>query len=544
MGGYNVVHPNLRLLGLLNPAAQDSVNPSRSDPLYASVIEGNHAIQQQEAARIPTPEKLQAPTVANVDPNAVQLLPHEKQLSDLVATIPNREDPQYQNSKFRTVLNAIAGGLAGIGNPQRGFEVGRELRDSKYNTAMGDFQNKMKAIEPVAKAEESNANRLFNTSKTNATLQGLTDRANLSAGTKVDVANAANNTRRDLAAQRSNAPSNEEKKLEAKKAELDKLQREMDAIDPNDPKAADKKIALLDRWHALFPGSDPVRLAVAKKEGTKQVDVKYAKPLAENTALGKLTDPVIAGEAKKAAATTTARSQSALDVNTAPGNVEKTSNKIEKETAAREKGKMMDDVPIPPAVKQTLDSFKDHPWDIPSYIAKLDKPTQKTIMKNTVFDSFITDPKAREIARTATATINHGDNMRKTVQDPWIRANLGAIAGRIISAEGKIGGDNIGRTPEEIRKEQMFLTAATNLLAFESKNLVGGRPAHQLWDAIKATAPSPAMGFNQIQGAIDGMQQSAEANIMAQLGKRPNKDNSSQPSTGKVKASDKYEVVK
>src|ERR1017187_9097763 len=69
--------------------------------------------------------------------------------------VPQRNDPAYQNSRLRTVMNAIAGGLAGAaGGPKAGMEAGSYLHDMKYNRAMGDYTNNLGLQEKKVKSEE------------------------------------------------------------------------------------------------------------------------------------------------------------------------------------------------------------------------------------------------------------------------------------------------------------------------------------------------------------------------------------------------------
>lgn len=88
---------------------------------------------------------LQTPTPPNVYsrnyPAPIPINPAQRLLPEENIPVPQYEN--YRPSRGRTVLNAIAGGLAGAsGGPLAGLTVGERLRDNEYNKALEDYQYK------------------------------------------------------------------------------------------------------------------------------------------------------------------------------------------------------------------------------------------------------------------------------------------------------------------------------------------------------------------------------------------------------------------
>jgi hypothetical protein len=69
---------------------------------------------------------------------------------------PNRDD--FQPSKMRTFLAALAGGTVGWNNPAAGIKIGADVRDNPYNQARDDYEAKLKSLHDAAQIESQNKN--------------------------------------------------------------------------------------------------------------------------------------------------------------------------------------------------------------------------------------------------------------------------------------------------------------------------------------------------------------------------------------------------
>lgn len=116
-----IIHPQFQAPDLSQFPAQNQQTVIQ--PTIQSTVQGQ--IQQQ-------------PQISFDPVNVPKSVPTAAERQQIIP--PNREDPRFQNSKLRTVLNAIAGGFAGAaGGPKAGVEVGTGLRDAKYNRALADY---------------------------------------------------------------------------------------------------------------------------------------------------------------------------------------------------------------------------------------------------------------------------------------------------------------------------------------------------------------------------------------------------------------------
>jgi hypothetical protein len=85
--------------------------------------------------------------------------PYQQQILNRAAP-PDINDPQYKNSRLRTVLNAIAGGLAGAaGGPEAGVKVGAGLRDAKFNRAQEAYDRQTEDLKLKAGIEKEQQTR-------------------------------------------------------------------------------------------------------------------------------------------------------------------------------------------------------------------------------------------------------------------------------------------------------------------------------------------------------------------------------------------------
>src|SRR5271157_2296730 len=122
----------------INLPAQQMPNYSLANPAMPPVI--------------PQAQQMPAPDFTRIPISPVVAMPAESRLAGMAPL--NINDPQYENSRLRTVLNAIAGGFAGAaGGPKVGMEVGSSLRDAKYNRAVQAQQGQIDLLKPQVASE-------------------------------------------------------------------------------------------------------------------------------------------------------------------------------------------------------------------------------------------------------------------------------------------------------------------------------------------------------------------------------------------------------
>lgn len=79
----------------------------------------------------------------------MQTPPMRQSYLDELGKAPKMED--FRPSTGRSILSALAGGLAGLGNPQRGMEIGESIVRQPYERAAREHKTR---LEPLAKSAE------------------------------------------------------------------------------------------------------------------------------------------------------------------------------------------------------------------------------------------------------------------------------------------------------------------------------------------------------------------------------------------------------
>ncbi len=221
---------------------------------------------------------------------------------------PDYYDPQYRNSKLRTVLNAIAGGFAGAaGGPKTGMEVGAGLRDMKFNRAMQDFETKQANYKTQRASEQE---RLALPEK-ETTLQTQRETAETLAGYRNRMAGAAET--------RATTGAAEQKSKDAMRLYSQKYQQwKMD-----NPKLDD-----LQFIYSLPEDEQTDALALHKQMmDQKQKDLERiqgeSKARSVGTSEGIMTPVGQQAAAVTAGAKSAATTQANINVKTAPANIKK-----------------------------------------------------------------------------------------------------------------------------------------------------------------------------------------------------------------------------
>lgn len=504
-------YPDLRRMRLLSPA-EDVMPPGIVDTIDQS--------QLIQSAQNPVVPKVQAPVVSLSNPTQPGLLPHEKAMSDLVPSVPLRSNykPTLRSGIADILLGAVTGAL---------HKPYKSLEDTAYERDLQDYQNKFGVNQNVSKVEESGrtfgqklASEQNKINTTNANIQNRTDTTNANIASREKI-------NRDRIAEQEKLAQNRKTAFGEKLAVLQKQLLDGD-ITPEEYKTQFDRIL----------GSTQ---SVQNFEAKQQVRKNTAKDISEQTSLGKVTEPVIAGEAKKAAATKGASTQAGLSVENKPENVEGTAARKAAETAAAESARIK-------TQQSNLDNIIAQynamlPEKKGEFYDKLPVKDKSAILRDPrfIFGDAVLNPQDQAAIAVARTSLNHIDNIRTMFDDPVIQNHIGALSGRILKGESVIGGDLMGANEDENRKLQDFLTTSIQLLGWEARNLGGTRPAYQLFNTLKSTAPGETKGLGSNKGALDALERSAIANINARIGSRPNQSPKVNPPK---KVSDLFEVVK
>lgn len=410
-------------------------------------------------------------------------------------TPPQINDPAYRNSRLRTVMNAIAGGLAGAaGGPKAGIEAGSYLRDLKYNRAMQDYNTNLALTEKKVKSEEERQ-KVGN-------LEYLSPFKAEAIGAKAnkDIASVGQ-TDRKLTTQ-----EEENKSKELRRTVLNKkTQFEIDYPDrnpleykmhlsPEELKVAEE----IEKTEAENKANAGVGAANAKVQGA--IDVKAdPKNLPKEAATSSATG--FAGAVARGQGTETAK----LNNENLPQNVDRRQQYVAQ-------------------LHKDPDSFHD--------IIKL---VPKELQPAVIMDFFNSGGNInKKLSPTVTTAVNnsrvalaHAANIEKLFNDPEIQQGLGPISGRlnqVVSAYGgKAPGDQAstekaGQAIIEAGKgltgkQQQLLGLLAYLVTFEASSASGTRPSWQLIQYLGSRSPQLKFEPDRFKGALEAVKQSAVARI-------------------------------
>ena len=407
---------------------------------------------------------------------------------------PVATDPQFKNSRLRTVLNAIAGGLAGAaGGPEAGIKVGSALHDSKYNRAMQDFNTQFE----LKKAQAGSEAGRMKSGETAALLPSKIDASDALAGQRrTNTVLAPKEFERKQAETASKAKDREvrQKRLQDK---LDQLPAEFRNMKALNDLSDDEKEKYLDTYLQMHPKE------TTSEKTQAAIDVKS-------------TPENLAKQAKTAQATGMAGA-SGRALGTAEGEI--AAEKLpENQSRIESYAKQLNDNPdqyynqidkVPPKLKAAVtEAFLAKNNDI---VNKL-PPTQHTAVAN------------------SQVALKHADNIQRLFDDPDIKNNWGPIHGRMNQIMSKYGGKSLNDPAEQqaayqdimstgaklgiTGKEQELMGYLAYLVTYEASSASGTRPSWQLINFLKSEAsPQPRMERDRFQGAINVVRGSAVARI-------------------------------
>jgi hypothetical protein len=446
-----------------------------SRPLYPQY-------QQPMFAPPPSENMGQGPTIASIPPGynpRPAIVPDRPtQGESMPIQMPNYQDPQFRNSRLRTVLNAIAGGLAGAaGGPIAGMKVGEGLRDVKYNRAMQDYDNQVgeqKRVLEIEKgqygrsekaqqlktAETVGESKLLSAENARIAAEERNARLEKEANTHKQRADTYENNSKALTKERDALA--DKHKLQAQ--QIEELNKIM--VMPFGPER-DKKVT---EYNKLFKpkesGDEKAETAGKVREAQLKKEAQFGGPAAK----AKTTATLEA----KAAAPISDDDQAALDLH-----VQRSIDNPDS---------------IQDIVKQIPRNLQSRYW---SRLSDLDVKIPKVLT-----------PKLQETVTSAKTAINHANTIRDLIKDPDMQKALGPIAGRLTEG-GNIVGKSVYNTGPAAQKEAQLLGMLRYLITFEASSTSGTRPSWQLIQFLKGTSPGMRMDDSKFQGALDAVITSA-----------------------------------
>lgn len=173
-------------------------------------------------------------------------------------------------------------------------------------------------------------------------------------------------------------------------------------------------------------------------------------------------------------------------------------------------------------IQQARDFLEKHPEQYGDYVKQFSDIKRRSLLREVPPIALVKGQEQTRVANAHTALL-HANTVRNLIEDPFIKANLGPILGRIDLASSSFGGNPVGSTPEEAEKEQEFLSFLTANLLWETTSGVGTRPARQTIELIKRTAPRASETYERVKGALDAQEKSAQ-NVVEGIiygGKKP-----------------------
>ena len=486
----------------VGPAPQPQVSPIPNQ-IYSQIPEAPvpvaQPVNQPDAtlARVVAPEAMTSQQgIQPVSPLPAQAALEAAPVRSI--TPPQINDSAYKNSKLRTVMNAIAGGLAGAaGGPKAGIETGSYLHDLKYNRAMQDYNTNLALTEKKVKSEEERQ-KVGN-------LEYLSPFKAEAIGAKAnkDIASVGQTDRKLTAQEEENKSKELRRQVLNKKTQFEvdnpgrnPLEYKMN-LSPEELKAAQE----IEKEEATNKANAGVGAAGAKAAATENakldVDTKRIGDVA--TVAGARGQAVARGREVGA-------EQGRLQIEKMPENVKRIGQiahqAIGNMDQFEEIMKNVDPRLKAATVSQVLDS-KD--------LQNVLKPTQKTAVEN------------------SKVGLAHARTIQSLLDDPEIKGDWGPGMGRLEAIMSRYGGksyaDNATGDAEHSRdaiatandiltnvhklgitgKQQKLLTSMAYLVTFEASSSSGTRPSWQLINYLKEQSASPRMNMDRMQGALDGV---------------------------------------
>lgn len=421
-----------------------------------------------------TSSGLPIPQVQSADYTPMQAGPATARLESIQPL--NREDPQYKNSRLMTVINAIAGGLAGAsGGPRVGAEVGSLLHDSKFNRAQANQDRVVNLLKTQSASEEKRS------------AEGIQRGGHQSLDTSRQVKAGQEEKKIDISQQKQDLATKEQASKQAHRLELGKY----------------------TEWKMANPKLDDLQYIMSLENPEEQsAAVAMIKKIQE----GKQKSPEQIQEESKARAT------GAAEVAASPLGARAAANTTASRVTATDVAHA--NAPVSETDKAALDNFVSQARTSPDSWHNIYKEVPPKLKpKFAAVTADMTIPKgldkvAENAVRNAQIALKHADSVEQLINNPKVKEHIGPIAGRISEADQLIG-TSITGTPEEERLVQALMGMERYLITFEAASVAGSRPSWQLIRYLQGSSPQTKFNESRIRGSLDAVRMSAGNRIDA-----------------------------
>ncbi len=397
-------------------------------------------------------------------------------------------DAQFAQGKLRTVLNAIAGGLAGAaGRP----EIGRELRDQPYTRAVQRYQSQLAPIKAQEAIEQERVTRSEKEQQlgiqklqaqnlyTHRELQDEIAKEKLAEAQRVNTAN-----------------------IEYKKGmSTDRIQRldllrrklpieQLKDYDQLSPQMQEQFANMYEAMHPLKPDTFEKYQAMTPEEQKQFQDfkTKQAQAVAQGQFNVTGSPKAIEVTGQKAGAVSKERTKARWEVE---------EEKVSKETDALAMQAINDPDSYWNYFNKVPRAGRDRFIDKTNQIIGMGKATKPI------------NQQQQKTVDTAKTTVLHVNRLNELIDDPELQARVGPLQGRLSELNQTIGTEAFHRMTEEEKfariqsvgtsgsisaKEAEFLSLMKYLVLFEASSTTGSsRPS---WELVKYLGQTQGAKFD------------------------------------------------
>lgn len=488
---------------------------------YISPKEFDQQLRMRRLAQTPPPElpPAQQQDLSFIYPGVAPAQPTARmQYEQFRQTEPKKED--YPVSRLRRAL-AIAGGIAGgIGTRSvgGGIDIGQQILRGPYYAKEAAFQQELKKRADIMKSEEEGR-------RLGATLTEEEARAHAEEARRTAESARAERERLTGLGTTPGTPQFAGRlqiaEAQGRRPLLGKLYT-LHLKDGTDVRGAEQEISDGKIYHIGPDGTRYGQDAIDPQRGIEIEEPEKTSPLTrEFRESHQGREP--ADEAEFLKYLQDKESAKATGAGTKPlrgAQVKELGARTGLEEARTEETRKRSEDLSPEEIAQAL-AFRDNPVTAPfygTYVSKFNPVQRRTLMANAPPASLPTNT-LQQRAAFANIAKGHAANLEKMIDDPEIRALLGAWQGRVEIIKSRIG------NAEEVTgvqakpgvalttKEQEFLSYLTANLLWETSSGVGQRPARQTIELISRSAPRASEDFLRIKGAIAAQKLSAQTVI-------------------------------
>jgi hypothetical protein len=503
----------------------------------------------------------------NIQP-ALATLGQQQELAKL-PEYPQYGDPQFRQGKLRTILNAIAGGLAGAsGGPQAGILAGQTLRDMPYTQALQRYQSQVAPILERQRIEQEQQERAAKEYQLQTGRVGATSLAGYRESEEERKLRETGIKAGDLE-RKNRLAANRIDHVNYMMTHPKNPMEFLSGVDFSDPEAVAHAQETIEMYRQFTRAAPPwwQDYISASPEKKKEMDAAF-QARAASTAKGQvqvLGTPFQRAEASagghevgpsKAVAGMTDKEKADYEEYQRIKEQQK-SEQTAATTAARIETEKKEASKLANNLADQVIKDPDKAWDIyklvpaagrEEFIAKITSEMKGRIPRHL-------DPIEQRAATGATTAKIHAGWLINALSSPTLQARIGPYKGRLTALNQRIGTqvfDKETKEEQEARKgevkrydimqgldprseEAMFLDLIKYLVLFEATSVSGTRPSWQLINFLSSTQ-GPEF---DLQGSLANLHASQQASDMRLKGLyQPSKEG--QPVTPKIK----FEVIK